>query len=93
MIYRIIILLIESLIYRLLYVMIRLLTNKGKPNMFRRVIVAIIIGIVTAFIFWVAGTLLLPVTPVIAGILISVSYAAGILAGLWALVTNQTWVL
>lgn len=50
-------------------------------NLLSRVVIAIIVGLVTAFVFYVVGALLAPVTT-LGGILEGVSYIAGVLAGL-----------
>jgi lipopolysaccharide export LptBFGC system permease protein LptF len=50
--------------------------------MVSRIIISIIVGIVTAFLFYLVGTLLAPFAGVIASILLNVSYPAGIIAAL-----------
>lgn len=57
--------------------------------MISRIVISILVGIITAFAFYVAGTLLNPIVPVIAGILLNVSYAAGVIAGLWYFFTRS----
>jgi len=61
--------------------------------MLNRVVLSILVGIIVAFICWVVGTLLLPVVPVVAGILIAVSYAAGVIAGLYFFFSGRTTVI
>lgn len=52
--------------------------------MVSRVIISIVIGIITAFVFWLVGTLINPFAGQIGSILIAVSYPAGIIAAiLW----------
>ena len=50
--------------------------------MIGRIVISIIVGIVTSFAFWLFGTLLMPLTPQIATILIQVSYWAGVIAAI-----------
>lgn len=61
--------------------------------MVNRIILSILVGIIVAFICWVAGTLLMPIAPLIAGILINVSYAAGVVLGLLFFVSGRTTIL
>ena len=52
--------------------------------MVTRIVISIVVGIVTAFVFWVVGTLISSFAPQIAAILIAASYPAGIIAAiLW----------
>jgi len=55
-----------------------------------RIILSILVGIIVAFICWLAGTLLMPIVPLIGGILVSVSYAAGVVFGLLFFVSGRT---
>lgn len=50
--------------------------------MVARIILSIVVGIVTSFLFWLFGTLIAPITPQIGGILIDVSYWAGVIAAI-----------
>ena len=50
--------------------------------MLSRIILSIVVGIITAVIFYIVGVLLLPIAPAIAGILINISYGAGIIAAI-----------
>ena len=50
--------------------------------MLSRIILAIVVGIITAVVFYIVGVLLLPIAPAIANILINISYGAGILAAI-----------
>ena len=50
--------------------------------MVSRIILAIVVGIITAVVFYIVGVLLLPIAPAIAGILINISYGAGIIAAI-----------
>jgi len=55
-----------------------------------RVVLAIVVGIVTAVVFYIVGELLQPITPLIGGILINISYGAGIVAALWWFFTHRS---
>ena len=50
--------------------------------MLSRVILAIVVGIIVAVVFYIVGVLLLPIAVTIATILINISYGAGIVAAL-----------
>ena len=50
--------------------------------MLSRIILSIVVGIITAVIFYIVGVLLLPIAPAIAAILINISYGAGIIAAI-----------
>ena len=58
--------------------------------MVNRIILSILVGIITAFLFWLVGTLLLPIAANIANILITVSYGAGVVAGLYFYVSGRS---
>ena len=61
--------------------------------MVSRIIIAIVVGIITAVLFYIIGVLLLPIAPVIAGILINISYGAGIIAAILWFFNNGTTAL
>lgn len=58
--------------------------------MLSRVITAIIVGIVTALVVYLIGILVSPVSAAIGGFLESISYIAGLLAGLWYFFANRS---
>ena len=61
--------------------------------MVSRVILAIVVGIIVAVVFYIVGVLLLPIAATIAGILINISYGAGIIAALLYFFSGRTTVL
>lgn len=61
--------------------------------MLSRIILAIVVGIIVAFVFYIIGVLLLPIAVTIATILINISYGAGIVAALLFFFSGRTTVL
>lgn len=57
--------------------------------MVSRIVLSILVGIVVAFVVYVVGELLAPITT-LGSILVNVSYAAGVIAGIWYFFAGST---
>lgn len=57
--------------------------------MVSRIVLSILVGVVVAFVVYVVGELLIPITT-LGNILVNISYAAGVVAGIWYFFAGST---